>query len=153
MWYVTVLFCETILTKLKCFHGKVIMTASIQAIIFVKTIRSIILMRILCVSVCAWVCVTPTRSHKLNVISPRSFHQHKEILAASYTICMMSSLVKRKVMNAPFAFHCSFNVWCTKPRLLCNTSALAFQGCKPSIVTHNTLTREQNIVSPHFFCL
>ena len=57
-------------------------------------------------TVCAYLCVCPMRSREQNVISPRFFHQRKELLLVSGTNCLMSSLLERKVVNVPFAFLC-----------------------------------------------
>ena len=48
-------------------------------------------------------------------VSPCTFHQCKELLLASCTNCLTSSLLERKVVNTPFAFLYSFNMLCTKP--------------------------------------
>ena len=67
------------------------------------------------------VCLCPARSREWNVILPHTFCQCKELFLVSCTNCLMSSLLKHKVVNAPFAFLCGFNILCTKPRPLCST--------------------------------
>ena len=75
--------------------------------------------------------VSHLRSRERDVVSPRFFHQRKELLLASCTNCLTSSLLECKVVNAPFAF---------APVYTCD-------------VRNNALSRsngERDVVSPPF---
>ena len=65
-----------------------------------------------------------------------SFHQRKELSLVSCTNCLMSSLLKSKIVNAPFAFFSSLNVWHTKPcppLAIQDIYTLVWSACKATV--------------------
>ena len=107
------------------------------------TRKSILLIHVPCVSVC----LCPARCRERNVVSPRTFRQSKGLLLASCTNCLMSLLLERKVVNAPFAFLCGFNIRRTKPHPPRSTYDMTCETC-------NLLTFTRNVVacSKSFAC-
>ena len=66
---------------------------------YIKTFFTLVLIRVVCVCVCVRVCLcvcvcvcvpVPHEISRWNVVSPRFFHQHEEILLVSCTNCISS---------------------------------------------------------------